>query len=824
MVDNDNSEITRNRILAVSDLALAHKTLVYKIEFLLDPKIRLSRSSKKGTAESPTSSEKDTANPPTPTKKGTDKSPTSSEKDTANPPTPTKNDTDDFPTYSEWHVADITTCFQNNYFVNEYIKKIATDLNEIATDLNVQYHTDMLCSPNGLDMDYVFAYTALRLIPGDKEKKEIFGEKMTTKLYGEKMTTKDCKGSDIIFQTSVYSTTHDAWACVFAAMMKQKLIYNEIADNAETDQVDTIEDEVQKVMEDCHHILKKISILGNPPDPKHEDTEEKSAILRCPEGVFVPESNDNTMNLQRSVKNHVTGWFRDFVLKRTFGRRICSINHPCEEDHQQIHSNQAIGIQCFEDAWFNAGLVDNGYFNDVLFIDSCWLGLRKIHNNTGSHTKLPDFSKISSQNPKITTGIIWNKRSKPELKTKELNEFIQEIYDAQNSKPRVDFLGPSVNGSWDINIKEHFGRFPHWDHLAHCERHITIREFIQKKNYLHSAEIYQKIKTPPTVHSNTQYSRMVSSTREDPRNTCTLTARIETLQPILLLQCNLLQDMTTKFRAYKSRFADTHTKTVVATTKEVEVMMCIHQYMGCIFDETSTSPVSIPPQPLSVLNFLTESPPQYNSALGVLTSMLCENFEERLETSDTYTSSIEWWNSLRDIFSFFMSLLVLSLHHRTDIPLDSTNVPDWLMQTRTINDARGIFAGNEGEWDNFSRFSALTAMEQRTYVYRQRCLRQFECIFEPEGIVTKHNSYTIGGLIACMSRNMETEHGRKKLAKNMNSTFRWQYVGNNVCHDKRFMDHIMCVIIILTGVDPHFCNITHNSVIPPLVSGDTVAT
>ena len=67
---------------------------------------------------------------------------------------------------------------------------------------------------------------------------------------------------------------------------------------------------------------------------------------------------------------------------------------------------------------------------------------------------------------------------------------------------------------------------------------------------------------------------------------------------------------------------------------------------------------------------------------------------------------------------------------------------------------------------------------------------------------------------------MGTKDGITELAKDQNSTFRWQSVGNNVCHDKSFMDHIMCVIILLTGVDPPFCNITHNSVIPPVVVGE----
>ena len=87
-----------------------------------------------------------------------------------------------------------------------------------------------------------------------------------------------------------------------------------------------------------------------------------------------------------------------------------------------------------------------------------------------------------SQNPKINTVIILNNQSKSVLKNKELNEFIHGIYDAQDSEPRVDFLGPSVNGSWDINIKEHFGKWPQLDHFAQCERYITISEFIQKKN------------------------------------------------------------------------------------------------------------------------------------------------------------------------------------------------------------------------------------------------------------------------------------------------------------------------------------------------------
>ena len=238
----DNSEITRNRILAVSDLALAHKTLVYKIEFLLDPKTRVSKS--------------------------------------------TKTDTDKSPSYSEWHVADITTCFKHNDAVRDYMT-IVNGGNEAG----IEYDMKMLCSPNGRDMDHVFAYTAFTAFKGGSEElmKQIFGDILGT--YYDKIKRKNCCGenSDHFLETWLFDPTKDAWACVFEAMMKQKLIYNEIADNAETNQIDTIEDEVQKVMEDCHHILKKISLLGHP-DTTDEELRKTSVIFRCPEGVIVPAS------------------------------------------------------------------------------------------------------------------------------------------------------------------------------------------------------------------------------------------------------------------------------------------------------------------------------------------------------------------------------------------------------------------------------------------------------------------------------------------------------------------------------------------------------
>ena len=163
-------------------------------------------------------------------------------------------------------------------------------------------------------------------------------------------------------------------------------------------------------------------------------------------------------------------------------------------------------------------------------------------------------------------------------------------------------------------------------------------------------------------------------------------------------------------------------------------------------------------------------------------------------------------------FEFIAFLVLASIHSRTygkHIPLNAST--QWLHCPHRVR-----FPGNFADYD---RMKAFKLPELRKDFFPWHCLQHF-CHLFPCNLSQRlidNNSYSVFELMRCMA-----SAGTATLCKKQYEIFPWSFADKeDVYNRKNIVDHTICVILILSGVDALESGTHYGDVTPPLFEQHT---
>jgi hypothetical protein len=226
--------------------------------------------------------------------------------------------------------------------------------------------------------------------------------------------------------------------------------------------------------------------------------------------------------------------------------------------------------------------------------------------------------------------------------------------------------------------------------------------------------------------------------------------------------------------------------------------------------------------PGNVEDLLTniERPDTYRQALCSIVTMLSKNQNTTGNAATSHPLSSLFntnkdWNEWSLQFDFFMYLLIASLLHDTRQGSSSANFTTLLNKQYKLYNTS---APGAEAW--------MTGSECRRYIYRSRC---WKLMYELFGTRGRENgpctSYTFNDILKAVYEARGEDNQDKKncnklykcLVDSEDNIFQWQKQGyHSVVNEKNLVEHMVCIILIVAGVETLSGPVLYDNVIPPM--------
>jgi hypothetical protein len=555
----------------------------------------------------------------------------------------------------------------------------------------------------------------------------------------------------------------ETWWYILEVMMKMHLVYG-----ANMSKSQTLDDDIKIVYERCLRVICTYAEKGL----RVENRPYVTDALERGEIPIYPEIMGNR-NMSLEVCTNAKTWFCNFVLYRVFGRQVSlAIASPAT-----FFDNHLI-----ETEFFKKSVLSNGEFDSNTFTELCWTNMKETDTVvTRDHPDLA-YKKVKH--------ILSNDQKLLHHKVLALHLF--EVYKS-------------------YNIQMSFVDVRHDIHKFHIKRTSPKygKDFRDVMTYLITifCEVLKKRDTGRGMdhqqHSPTKSTPRVAGRRRraliqfNPDEARSLRVYMETMTEDF-------KSLVVLYDKYKQRFESNNRDGVKHIEKRIHKYVKI--YLGVNMGEHTKS---IPPNAVAILSRL-ENPVHYQDALGLLVTMMSRDYANLVNIGEFATPE-NGLDTMRDVwqdwpcrFRFFLHLLLISLQSCTQRPgIPVTYGTPWLHQTHDAS---------YRELSKNDYVDAFSDSECRRFLYPYHCLESFAVIFPGTRVENMRDAgqYTIAGLLQCIQTS-----GFRGMKRLQNETYQWKRHGfSDIYNNKSIVEHTLCIILILAGVDKIRTGIIYNGVSP----------
>ncbi|KAJ1465061.1 hypothetical protein T484DRAFT_1757657 [Baffinella frigidus] len=594
------------------------------------------------------------------------------------------------------------------------------------------------------------------------------------------------------------------WEYLVEVMMKQILVYELV--NVNTRSKETLNDAVSRVYLECMGKLKEMCKGFNETDAS--PTPLNRQIVDHINNGDIPTRHSETYNKspnKSAIIAKIDLWFSSFVLQRTFGRRVAMTAMPSTYTHSDIR-------EVCEYAWFTPSILDRTHFDTVEFIRSCWksqyIEQRLLHGVTA------DLVDSYINNSDKSESLLWSVRGVlwPSMLTLiaageyhlNMDAFVQcidGIHRCFKSHMKFDTISEeSLRRFQSGNIPEFRRPTPciqYWNNSTGKFRGYlsTSSEGTPSSSNASSLSYVNSEETSPEI----------PDIGDEDRNK---------LDDLLTKGMHTIEDMKNRFKAYNTRWHVARDKNDVSDI-ETAIQESIQKYFAVnvhTFHEGGGLPIEV----VNILDGLV-TPDTYPHALQKLVLLLSKQYAAIVNVGNFATPEIGiipmgYWDKWPEIMKFFLALLVGSLHSKTTTAMDTLNCKTpWLHQPHNAQDMDTYL--------NIRTQGAFNDAEHRRFIFPHRCLLLFKELF-PYGATDQLKcGYTVAHLLLAITKALDGQEGMDVFKERQRYTFRWPRRGyTSITEDKTIIDHTLCVILILAGVDKFHSSVNYDGVIPPAPS------
>jgi hypothetical protein len=603
----------------------------------------------------------------------------------------------------------------------------------------------------------------------------------------------------------------NSWEYLIVVMIKQKLMHGygideKPAGTLEEDIGNAYTHSMGALITLCQYeSVRKHEDIGKPADiriTKYKRLEDQLKKGDIPDGLNAGRMVDRKQTILAEVQD----WYTWFLVQRVFSRRVASVVTQYIEKGISRNIDTALGI--VETQLMDASIdVENGEFNVKKFANSC---LKFDKNNQLSNfldefDKLKGFNSVGTKINKMGASH-WN-----ELVYTEQNNTVRRI-DVSLLRIFLRSLFDCFGVRFENNPTRSLAKYHIPDPARPRFRPQNLRQFIA---IIHSRTAMKMQATgshvmpfaAPTVGSIG--SSVTTGTRVGgvtDRGRGILINKSESGRSAQLSDMthewgdfqSTIDDFKSAYAEYKTRNELTENGTTQTETYksscETRLAALIEKNLGIAISRTN---VNIPDYLVALLKNL-DTPERYKNALGSVVSILSKNYAHTsnipaLRPLSNHPKTDTDWRGWSDHFKFFISLLLAGLIYDRKCTFRELVHIEFSMKKRIQPDAT--------EFLNYD--------ECREYVYRFRCYEWFQSIFQVGSTVAVPSKYTIDELLGLIS------DGMKRPSAYQNKIFEWDRDGYNTKIQKNIVEHTLCLILILFGVDTLPGDILYNDVGPP---------
>jgi len=225
---------------------------------------------------------------------------------------------------------------------------------------------------------------------------------------------------------------------------------------------------------------------------------------------------------------------------------------------------------------------------------------------------------------------------------------------------------------------------------------------------------------------------------------------------------------------------------------DIDVTLC--QYINEYMDVNMKHPISnIPSEVRGILNTMT-TPAQFEDTIASLTKKMCTDYSAIVgnvgfASPEPGLNEMQYWDTWATRSDFFMAVLVSALHSSS---FQSSKTLDmhtpWFIQQHRVHDLE----------ITPERIKALTNSELRNTIFPFICLQHFNELFrcDRSEAILESKTYTASDLVECVIKSNNI------LKDNQCKRYKWKrYRLDEVYDYKHIIEHAICLILILTGVE-----------------------
>jgi hypothetical protein len=592
-----------------------------------------------------------------------------------------------------------------------------------------------------------------------------------------------------------YILTHDAatdneWEYVIIVMMKRKLMR---IPKPEEKQPTTV---AQAVSDSYNHSCDMICRLcSNTRIVNDRQTACKKLIATFKDGR-IPDENFSISSIDKkpSIVSVVEEWYTWFLVQRVFSRRIAAI---LTEIGQEDLTKKLKSSSQTKDVDLMLGSVDTTYEFDVpLFANQC-LKMEKDYLFSDfretcrrfpfEDTIVKNVSAIASN-----SNIVYREEINKVLRidTNFLGQFLTSLFRCFsvpfNPNGRIDSSLTTLSNPTKPGFRKY--------------------EFLQFVR--HDLE---NRKSPPGRRTATttpgRGTFLAPSEREEGESDIDT----DTLIKIWKNFDNTIEDFVDSFNDYNIRNIDRTQKQKEAC--ELRLVNLIYRNLGVTVDIGN---VHIPTKLLVILKNLT-TPATYHLSLPSVVEIMSNNYSYNSNIGthrplSSHPKNQESWNGWCNQFNFFMALLLACIMYDMSRTTSSKrdeayNIEMFMLDLAADNDPK--------------QTQILTHDECQRYMCRYRCYELLLEVFDqPITANIKSKRYTMNHIMGLISEKHRTDASTvgyyKGLIDKSNSLFEWRRDGySELLNEKNIVEHLLCLIMNLFGVNNLPSVIMYNDVSPP---------
>jgi hypothetical protein len=629
------------------------------------------------------------------------------------------------------------------------------------------------------------------------------------------------------------------WRYLVIVMMKRKLVMGFARDAKSPG---TVQEAVLASYKDSmlilHDICKESSMYGYEPETYMQ-------LMKDFDTNLIPDAEGTLrLNLQNTLVDVVQEWYTWFLIQRVFGRRIASIVAQYIEQKDDASRRVCISFE-IEKQWMNASLdVSTGEFNVAQFVDQCRMSSDKnnrLSDFLAGCEAITFFKDITSKmetmckESKQWQGLVYAERSSGPLRINvtALGTFLKHLFAAFGidfeTKPRISGITPSIPCPRQPDFRREDFRTFRARRRGVGSSVITAGVAVRTAD-LAVVKTNWSLGTRGGVNSSpsgTEYYSQSGSEYEYEEDAGSLP------EP---QGVDHWKDFDGRIRKFRAAYVKYNTRNDIGPTGgfqpeeykqqcEAELDNLIHKNLG-IRHKTDKTHIST-----DICTFLRhlESPQTYQLALGLVVGILSKNYSSMFSITKMrpLSNTPKNWEGWSDQFDFFISLLLASLLYDMGDAASDSSVLDIELCRYEMDQSVGL------EWLKDKASESLTDTECRLYLYRGICWGWMKKIFKPTTESTAatlppvpKETYTLNDMLSLIWKARTTSELSKSQYRTLksyeNKIYSWKRDGYDILsNEKNIIEHTLCVILIVAGVDNLKGSVMYDGIRPPPLVEDT---